>query len=94
MVSVQRYVQDELTKVGRESPIVPRMEVAPPREPAHTQVMGNGTGSDGENQSTDQLTRLLQNANVGIGQQLKRPTSGATLDRLPLEEIRSNRLQI
>merc|ERR1711862_413632 len=58
MVSVQRYVQDELTKVGRESPIVPRMEVGPPREPAHTQVMGNGTGSDGENQSTDQLTRL------------------------------------
>jgi len=96
MVGVQRYVQDELTKVGRESPIVPRREVvAPPRaEPVHAQVLGSGNGSDGENQSTDNLTRLLQNAKVDIGQRLKRPTSASTQDRLPLEDIGSNRLQL
>ena len=96
MVGVQKYVQDELTKVGRESPIVPRKAmVAPSRaEPVHAQVLGSGNGSDGENQSTDNLTRLLQNAKVDIGQRLKRPTSASTQDRLPLEEIGSNRLQL
>jgi len=57
-------------------------------------TLGVGTGSDGENQSTDQLTRLLQNAKVNakedLEHRLKRPSS-AVSERLPLGEIGTNR---
>ena len=52
------------------------------------------TGSDDENHTTDQLTRLLQNAKVNakedLEHRLKRPSS-AVSERLPLGEIGTNR---
>ena len=54
---------------------------------------GVGTGSDGENQSTDHLTRLLQSAKMTtkeeLEQKLKRPSS-AVSERSPLGEIGTN----
>ena len=56
-------------------------------------ALGVGTGSDGENQSTDHLTRLLQSAKMTtkeeLEQKLKRPSS-AVSERSPLGEIGTN----
>lgn len=75
MMDVQRYIQGELAKCTTDFNGAAMALPTPLEQPATDPVGGDIVGGGDENQSTDQLTRLLRNAKLDLRDRLKRPSS-------------------
>lgn len=72
MMDVQRYIQGELAKCTTDYNGVAMALPIPDDDQAEANPL---TSAGDENQSTDQLTRLLRNAKLDLRDRLKRPSS-------------------